>query len=260
MSTIHYGHRRVICFLCGIIGLWTARAQATVLPPDPDNAALLYYQAWFVRPEPDTATYTSLLHVTLGATPDEQVRLYMHGCRDTIRLTDAATKIPQCNWGIMYSHGDNLRPIVAQLEQLILLLEVDAWIFAADNDYRSGLDRCLSIRRFAGHLADETLYGYGVSLRTHETAFDYIQHFLGAVASDSETLLWLQARISEAQGPPSSSGKQVEFTMEQSLQFVRTDPELISMWRDSVSFMTPEEAMRQELLSLTDEEVLERAG
>jgi len=242
-----------------VLTLLYAVGASGSLPPDPDNAALLYYQAVLARPEPDLATYASLLMVTFGADPNERIRRYMRDSRDAIRFTDAATRVPLCNWGILYSQGDSLRTMLGRLEQLVLLLEVDAWIFAADGDYRSGLDRALSIRRFAGHLADETIFGYGVSLRTHETALAYIQNTLGNAASDRDTLLWLDAQISEVQGPPKTPGKQVESTLEQTLQAVRAHPDAISTWRRHVAYAVTDEATKGKLLSLTDEDALERA-
>ena len=55
MSGISYGIEKTICCACGFIILCTLGAQASTLPPDPNNAALLYYQAFLLRPEPDYA-------------------------------------------------------------------------------------------------------------------------------------------------------------------------------------------------------------
>ena len=52
MRNINLSNKITIC--CAIF-LWTVGAHASTLPPDPDNAALLYYQAFLLRPEPDPA-------------------------------------------------------------------------------------------------------------------------------------------------------------------------------------------------------------
>ncbi|MFB0552358.1 MAG: hypothetical protein ACETWQ_03490 [Phycisphaerae bacterium] len=59
--------------ICCAIFLWTVGAQASTLPPDPDNAALLYYQAFLLRPEPDTAA-KELVYKTRLETIDKLLR------------------------------------------------------------------------------------------------------------------------------------------------------------------------------------------
>jgi len=55
MRNINQNSRKAICCICAAIVLWTLGVQAAVLPPDPNNTALLYYQAFLLRPEPDDA-------------------------------------------------------------------------------------------------------------------------------------------------------------------------------------------------------------
>ena len=46
-------NKRIIWLLLGLIDFCGVKANPSILPPDPDNAALLYYQAFILRPEPD---------------------------------------------------------------------------------------------------------------------------------------------------------------------------------------------------------------
>ena len=45
----------IICCVYGFIFIYAIGLQDSTLPPDPNNAALLYYQAFLLRPEPDYA-------------------------------------------------------------------------------------------------------------------------------------------------------------------------------------------------------------
>ncbi|MCH7556435.1 MAG: hypothetical protein IIB56_03160 [Planctomycetes bacterium] len=152
MSNISHRSRKTICCVFGAILFCALGAYAAISSPDPDNAALLYYQAFLLRPQPDNATYDLLDAVLLGAEPDEKLREYLNlpESRETIRIAEAATQIPQCSWGIMRSQGIyylTLKTLIGQVRQIAFLLEVDARTLAVDGEYRAALDRCLSIRR-----------------------------------------------------------------------------------------------------------------
>jgi len=54
MSGINYVIGKTICFVW-VLFFCTPCTQASTLPPDPNNAALLYYQAFLLRPEPNYA-------------------------------------------------------------------------------------------------------------------------------------------------------------------------------------------------------------
>jgi len=264
MRNINHNKRKAICSICATLFLCTIGAQAAVSSPDPDNAALLYYQAFLLRPQPDDATYHLLDAVLRGAEPDEKLREYLNliECRETIRIAEAATEIPQCSWGIMRSAGVynlTLTTLFGQVRQLAFLLEVDARTLAFDGEYRGALDRCLSIRRLAQHIADEAVLGYFVSLPLHGRAFLCIQHVLGSMPPDRDTLIWLQGQISTVQGVPPPPGRAMKITLDDALNFLRMHPEHLATWRENVSELIEDESARQEILSLTDEELLERA-
>ena len=265
MKNVNYGNRKTIYCIWGIMILWTLGAHAAALPPNPDNAALLYYQAFQLRPEPDDATFLQISNVLRGAEPDEKVRQYLDDCRETIRIADTATQISHCNWGwgIMRSERITFTPVIGQIRQLAFLLEVDARALIADGNYRPALERCLSIRRLAQHITDEAVIGYLISLSFHGNAFRCIQHILSSMFPDADTLTWLQGRLSNVQGAPPSPGKAIEVALDDTVQFLRMNPELLTpflaTWRENVSERIEDENIRQELLSLTDEEVLERA-
>jgi hypothetical protein len=262
MSNINHISRKTICCVFGVIFFCAFGAHTAVSSPDPDNAALLYYQAFLLRPEPDFDTFLHFDSVLDGAQPDEKVREYLNmvETRETLRLAAAATEILDCSWGIIRSEGGySLSIVTGELRQLVLLLEVDARTLAADGDYRAALDRCLSIRRLAQHIADEGLIGYLVSMSCQRRAFYCIQYVLSSMSPDTDTLSWLQAQLGTVQGAPPSPGRAMEITLDDNLELFRTHLELLETWRESVLERIEDDSARQEFLNLTDEEFIGRA-
>jgi hypothetical protein len=163
--------------------------------PAPDNAALLYYQAMLLRPELHDDTFFSLRSVLRGDDPNEMVREYLNlpESRQAIRISEAATKILDCSWGIIRYQGNTL---LFEWRQLAYLLEVDARTLAVDGQYRTALERCLSIRRFARHINDEGILSYLTSMPIDLRSLRCINYILGLMPSDRDTLIWLQSQIS----------------------------------------------------------------
>lgn len=197
-----------------------------------------------------------------GAQPDEQIREYLNRVetRETLRIAEAATKIPDCSWGIVLRsrNESSLNTIVFHARQLALLIEVDARTLAADGDYRAALARCLSIRRLAQHHADEGIVGYLAAMPLHGRSFRCIQDVLNSVSLEPEVLRWLQAQLSAVQGAPPSPGRAMEITMDDNLEFYHTYPEALARWREDISARIGDESVRQEFTNLTDEEFLAR--
>ncbi len=258
MSNISHRSTKTICCFFGTIFFCAFGANATVSSPDPDNAALLYYQALLLRPEFGD-TFISLDKVLSGDEPNEVVREYLNlpDSREAIRIAEAATKILDCSWGLTRPQGYNT--LLLQWRQLAYLLEVDARTLAVDGKYRTALERCMSIRRFARHFNDEGILGYLISMPIGLRSLRCIQYILGSMPPDRDTLIWLQSQISNVQGALPSPGRALEITLNDDLKYLSEHPEFLVTWRQEVSERIEDESTRQELLSLTYEEVLERA-
>ncbi len=264
MRNINYSGKKAICSICAILALWPIGTQAAISSPEPDNAALLYYQAFLLRPELDHETFIHYDSVLRGTPPNEKVREYlnMRETRETLRIAEDATKIPNCSWGMMHPQGifhSTHFKICAQLRQIVFLLDVDARTLAFDGDYRAALDRCLSIRRIVPHIADEHDIGYSVSMLHHWKAFDSTQHILSSMSVDRDTLTWLQGQISTVQGPPPPLGRAFEITLEDAIKHLRAHPEDLEIRREGLLNNIEDESLRQEILSITDDKLLERA-
>ena len=149
-----------------LLGGLSPMAPALASPPDPNNAALLYYQAFLLMAQTDDHTVTdSVAEVANGvAAPDEKVREYVHKCRSAIDYAVMASNLPHCDWGLAYSQGFSaLLPHLGQARALARLILAEARILNADGDYRQALERCLATYRLAGQLGDNVLVSVLVS-------------------------------------------------------------------------------------------------
>jgi len=256
MSNTNHNMRKIICCIFSVIFLCAAGAQAAALPPDPDNAALLYYQAFLLLPDPNSM----IAPVLWGAEPNEEVRKYLDDAREAIDLAEVATKIPGCSWGIMRSEGgSSLITIIGKLRQLLFLFEVDTMAHAVDGEHRTALEKCLCLRQLARHIANEGMLGYLTSLAVHGESFEFIQHVLGYMPSETDTLEWLQVQLSIVQGSPPLPGRAMEIDLEDTLKLLSTHPNDLEWWRNNILEHIEDENTKQEFMNLTDEELLEQA-
>jgi len=336
--------------LFALITFCSVKANASKLPPDPDNAALLYYQAFLHQPEPDYAeealvfnTHADKIYELLcggelefhpdiekeiselekslkngangtdeipselkemmpeqdfewylfsniqsrlselrkrrehekkmrGVDPNETIRSYMKECRDTIELAQAASELPQCDWGIMYSQGLACRsPQIAQTRPLISMLCTDALVLAADKNYRAAFERCLMARRFAHHVCGDIGILYSVSAGGDYKVLRCIGLILGHMKPDVDTLVWLKNQLAIEKGPPASPAKVLKTEFAMVLQSLRTNSSMMEKARQVMSMRQVLNALEREQLtqdggnavdmqSLTDEELIALAG
>ncbi len=173
-------------------------ARAVTLPPDPNNAALLYYQAFLLIPQADDRALSDLVtDVATGtAAPNEHVERYIEKCRDAIECASAASRLQSCNWGLRYSKGFSAAfPQLAQIRSLTWRILADARILAAKGDYRQALERCLTTYRMAGHVDDKVLISFLVAVALDAQANKCVTAILGQMPAEVETLTWLQGQL-----------------------------------------------------------------
>jgi len=253
MRNINYRGKKAICSICVIVALWSLCMYAATLPPDPDNAALLYYQAFLLLPDPNMNLINPVLD---GAEPDEKVREYIEDAHEAIELAEAAAKILDCTWGIVYSQGlgANL-PQLVQCRYLTNILNVEARILTSDGDYRAALEKCLTIRRLAQHIGNDTLLSYMLSLMVDTIAQNCIKDILGIMPPDADTLTWLKGRLAASQDMLLSLTRALEMDLELTLQSMRSDTDGLVWLREQL--IEHDEGKNGEYIwSLTDEELL----
>jgi hypothetical protein len=205
---------------------WTGQAAV----PITDNAALLYYQALSLCPELNETPTLLIDEVLRGAAPDDTIRTYLGHCRRAIHTTELASHIPQCNWALQYPDDRQLAtPFISQTRRLALALAVDAHTLAADGHYRAALTRCLTLRRLASHLANETSTIWALSIAIDGLAGAAIQHVLGTMPPDSDMAIWLRSQLATIREPALSLPKALENDLGLMLNALRTERSLVSL-------------------------------
>jgi hypothetical protein len=179
--------------------LLTLTSPVFAYPPDPDNAALLYYQAYISYEKADDTMEDMVGDLSRGKIePNERIKQYIESCRTAIDLATAATEIPNCNWGLKYSDGVSINLAhVAQTRKLVFLITAETRILAAEGDYRQAINRCLTVHKIGKHVGDDTPISFLVSMSIDKMVASRIQDILAEMTPDLETLTWLKAKLAE---------------------------------------------------------------
>jgi hypothetical protein len=258
MKNMDYNSKKAVCSICVILVLWALGANAETLPPDPDNAALLYYQAFLLRPEPDADTSESIHKVLRGEEPDEKVRKYLNqsDCRDTIEFAKAATDLPICDWDIRYSQGVRTPlPQPVHIRDLSFLLYANARVLAADRDYKEAINRCLAIQRFAAHVGDDTLFSYFLSLSLNRLAHRCVKDVLVSMPPNVDTLVWLRDQLI-MRGDIPSLVQAFKKDEEMCIQSLCSSPDRLKRYREFIAENTDDENKKDKILNLNDEKFI----
>jgi hypothetical protein len=211
--------------IAGLVLAWAA-SPAPALPPDPDNAALLYYQAFLTMADLDKEARDHMAEVARGTIPpDEKARESVKSCRAALEYAEAAKDLRTCNWGFRYSQGfAALMPQLAQMRFLTHVVLADARLRASDGDYRGALERCLLITdSFARHIGDDTLVAYLVSVAVQRVGCECMQAVIGQAAGDAELLRWLQGELAALSGQTLFPLTSLKVEMEISLDSMQKD-------------------------------------
>ena len=190
---------KLTTFTSFILTLLILASPVFAYPPDPDNAALLYYQAYISYEKADDTMEDMVADLARGnIEPNERIKKYIESCRTAIDLATAATEIPNCNWGLKYSDGVSINLAhVAQTRKLVFLITAEARILAAEGDYRGAINRCLTVHKIGKHVGDDTPISFLVSMAIDKVVASRIQDILAEMTPDLETLTWLKAKLVE---------------------------------------------------------------
>jgi len=200
-------------------------SPAFAYPPDPDNAALLYYQAYIAYEKTDDTMQAMVSDLSKGKIePNERIRKYIENCREAIDNAVAASEIPNCNWGLRYSKAfDMSLSHLAQTRKLVFIIGSEIRILAADGDYQKALNRCLTLHKMSKHMGDETIISFLVAMAIGKMADNQIQFLLGEMPQDPKTLTWLKSQLAIIDSKPLSSRGTTEYERELSLEHMQLD-------------------------------------
>jgi len=245
--------------LATVVLLYLASSLASVAqayPPDPDNAALVYYQAFLLCEQQDEEARDALSEFAKGerAVSDE-IREHVGRCQAAVESGTAAAGMQHCNWGLRYSQGFSMQlPHLAPVRLLHWIILSDARLHAADGDYRTAFDRCLDVRRMAQHVGDDTLISMLVAVALDRSANARIRDFLSDSKADVETLQWLKDQMADMSGKLPSARRPMGYEREIAMEIMRPEKrdQLVKVLEGTGAEITEEQ------LAMADEDFLAR--
>jgi hypothetical protein len=236
-------------------------ASATAGPAPsglPQNAALVYYQACLFE--------LQLLHepAAFGPVsssfdprfdPNAVIRSFVQS-RDyqfLIELITAASKMPQCDWGLVRVVRLNVPgEVLGRMNALKGFLVVQARVSACDGRYKAALEDALTLRRISRHFGDENYFMVGESRGLDTSAFDLIGYVLGKMPPDADTLTWLEKELAAGGAVPWRPRETLTKWLDWEVACLQATPELLATVLEDPVLKTKTEG-------LTAPQVLERA-
>jgi len=220
MRTI--GNKRLRKVIYMTLTLLVSTSQVFAYPPD--NAAVLYYRAcqWY-RAEPDMERMLSDL--SRGKIElNEEIKKLVKNNKRAIDFAIDASGVTNCDWGMDYSKGmATVLPPLHTFKKLATLILADAKIMAEKGDYKSAIDLCLSVERFARHVNDRNMMNYVFGLAINKEADTHIQDLLANMPEDLEMLIWLKNQLAQIDSESFSFKSCVDDANEGAILFMMKD-------------------------------------
>jgi hypothetical protein len=209
-------NNRMAMALCAMFTLTALNLPSLAYPPDPENAALLYYQAFLALPKVEDPVDTQLRDYADGKTElNKAIEDYVGSCRGAIGLAVAASELRQCDWGLRYSEGFNmLLSHLGQIRGLARVLIAEARVLASKGDYEPAFERCVTVLKMSRHVGDETLISFLVAVAVESMTDNCIGDLLGQIPTDSKTLEQLKKELDALAKKPLSVAKPLETEQE----------------------------------------------
>ncbi len=224
-------------------------------PPKQGNAALLYYEAFLLRPVPPEAIKYKMHSVT---EPTRQIKTYLGHCLPVIEIVEIASRMPQCIWGVWPERRLSMVASRREIGHIQDILLMDARALAADGHYRAALERCLTLRRFARHLSeDPELYIYMTSFDTLHLIV--VRDVLGIMPPDAEILTWFRGQFAVVPGLRLSYAETLQRRVKRFLNRMRTTPKSLRHYKNLAIREVEGEQAKENIRNLTDEQFLARA-
>ena len=224
--------------------------------PDYKNAALLYYQALLLKPDHDQTVINMFYDVYGGVEPDTQIRTYLGEWLPSMKVSEIASRIPQCTWGAWSESTIEIHFLSAELRQPFYVIAVDAITLASDGHYRAALQRCMTLRRIARHISHDSKIHFtsiafdGIALRT-------IRRILGEMPPDADVLAWFQVQLAMFQEATTFLERTLQRDLKAKMDMVQSNS--IASLRGMLLKTAADEQVRQNIRDLTDEQIRDQA-
>jgi len=236
------------------------RSADGVVASNQVNAALLYYQALLLMPEPNQLIDAKLTDIHRGIEkPDNEVRAFLGKCLPGIKIFQTASLMPRCMLGVLPENQMNLGSLTRKLFKLSFITLVDGQTLVTDGKYIVGLEQCLTVRRLARHLSEDP-HLYGSALDFDRVALSTARDILGIIPPDSNTLVWFRNQLGEvAASRLSSSADMVKRAATSVLSEMQTDSDGLALWKEQAVQEAEGEQAKEDVRNLTSGEFLSRA-
>jgi hypothetical protein len=182
-----------------LIGAMLLVVTGQVFAYPPDNAAVLYYKDFMLLEEPNDTVKNMLSDLSKGNIGlNEQIKQYVARNHKVIKEIVTAAEIKNCDWGLNLSEGFDLRlPHVGKCRDVAYLLIADAKELAEKGDYKTALERCITIHKMGIHIGGDVLIQQLVGSAIGGLADRRIAEILPQVSNDTETLQWLRVQLAD---------------------------------------------------------------
>jgi len=253
------------CFWAvGLVSVVLLTVDAMSAEREPDNAALLYYQAFLTCPDDDDVPL-QFASVFLNPSGRDVVdlRKYTSDYQHVIKLLEAADKLPYCNMAIPWLQreigGKVDDSFFKPIRVASVLIGANVRILAADGDYKTALSQCFMMRRIPWRMAENRPPLAIRPLRVtsmNRASLQCVRVVLEVMPPNEKTLRWLKEQLAEA---PRMSEVHIE-RLEQFLEiWLRYDsPKSISELRRKLVANSGNETQNQKVMALTDDDLLSR--
>ena len=202
----------------------SSASMAGAVPPDPSNAALLYYQALMTMPKGEGDAVEHLAEIAKGEMEPDTIRWFLRQSSSSIGFVEEAADLDYCDWGYQFSQGIDMQlPQLAQLRRLAYILASDARLHAFDGDCRQAFERCRLMDSLSRHVGDDTLISYLVSLAIRELAMKCVQDFTGQIVDETEGLRELRGVLAMAAPLTVSPIRPLKFEVEIMADLMQVD-------------------------------------
>jgi hypothetical protein len=141
---------------------------------------------------------------------------------------------------------------------LVVILLVDARTLAADGHYRAALEHCLTVRRLARHLGEDSKLNL-LARNPDLMALGTVQHVLSVMPPDADILTWFRGQLALVKGLPLSFAEMLRAESKSFFNLMRTNPGTLALLRRVLVGRAEDEQAKENARNLTDEQILSRA-
>ncbi len=257
MMTSNRVEKKILVCLFGTTVLSACAVAAGASSPPSRNAAFVYYQACLLASHvalPDNfGSVMTSLETRFDPDPGAQLIIRSPYFQEVIELTTAASKMSQCDWGLVrtwrLSAGHQVGGGVRQLGGFLV---AHARVLALDGQYKAALEVALTMRRVSRHLGDDALGMWFPSGSLNVGAFALIQYVLGKMPPNANTLTWLEKELPAGGDLEWHSRETLTHWRDREIECLQLSPELLAKQVEA-------NVSQKEREDLTPTQVLERA-